>query len=159
MTRRRPRVRRADLGDVVAIAELETEAFPADPWSPALVTDGVAGRVPTVTYLVAERAGDFAGHAVVSVVQDVAELQRIATVAAARRTGVASALLAAAHDLAAGAGAERLLLEVREDNAAARAFYERAGFVELARRARYYRDGTHAVVLERSLAAGDGARE
>jgi [ribosomal protein S18]-alanine N-acetyltransferase len=41
----------------------------------------------------------------------------------------------------------RLLLEVREDNAAAISFYARHGFAELGRRARYYRDGTTALVL------------
>ena len=47
------------------------------------------------------------------------------------------------------AGADRLLLEVREDNTGALAFYAARGFVEVDRRARYYRDGTTAVVLRR----------
>ncbi|MFC7500868.1 GNAT family N-acetyltransferase, partial [Nocardioides sp. GCM10030258] len=64
-----------------------------------------------------------------------------------RRSGVATALLAAVQALAAEGGADRLLLEVREDNAAARGFYERHGFTELGKRARYYRDGTTALVL------------
>ena len=41
----------------------------------------------------------------------------------------------------------RMLLEVRADNTAALAFYAAEGFVEIARRRRYYRDGTDAVVL------------
>ena len=44
-------------------------------------------------------------------------------------------------------GADRLLLEVREDNAGALAFYAARGFVEIDRRPRYYRDGATAVVL------------
>lgn len=143
------RVRPADAGDVDAIADLELVAFPLDPWSQGLVEEGVAGRIPTTSYFVAEQDSVFAGHAAVSVVQDVAELQRIATVTTARRTGVASALLAAVEAHAAAGAAERLLLEVRDDNVAARAFYAGAGFVELAVRPRYYRDGTDAVVLER----------
>ena len=142
-------VRPADAGDVDAIAALEEAAFPRDPWSTGLVEEGVLGRVPTTSYLVAERDRSFVGYAAVSVVQDVAELQRIAAVAGARRTGVATALLAAVDARAAAGGAERLLLEVREDNVAAIAFYARAGFAEIARRPRYYRDGTDAVVLER----------
>jgi len=82
-------------------------------------------------------------------VQDVAELQRIATAPGARRTGVATALLAAVDAHAAAGGADRLLLEVRDNNVGALAFYIGAGFVEIARRPRYYRDGTDAVVLER----------
>ena len=45
----------------------------------------------------------------------------------------------------------RLLLEVREDNAAACAFYAARGFAEINRRTRYYSDGTTAVVLAKEL--------
>jgi ribosomal-protein-alanine N-acetyltransferase len=150
-------VRPAAQRDVGAIADLELIAFPADPWSETLIEEGVAGRVPTTSYFVAEQDLIVVGHAAVSVVQDVAELQRIATVEAARRTGVAKALLAAVDAHAAARGAERLLLEVREDNVAARGFYAEAGFAEIAVRRGYYRDGTDAVVLERSLAVTDDA--
>ncbi len=146
-----PTVRPAAAGDVEAIAALERVAFPLDPWSPALVTEGVAGRVPTVRFLVAETAAGFAGHAVLSVVADTAELQRIAAVEGARRRGVGGVLLAQARADAAAGGADRLLLEVREDNVVARRFYERHGFVETARRPRYYRDGVDAVILEVGL--------
>lgn len=143
------RVRPAGPDDAAVVAGLEQVAFPLDAWSATLVGEGVDGRLPTTRYLVADRDTEVVGYAVVSVVQDVAELQRIATAPEARRTGVATALLAASADLAAAEGAERMLLEVRQDNAAALAFYLGAGFCELSRRARYYRDGTDAVVLER----------
>ena len=48
-------------------------------------------------------------------------------------------------------GADRLLLEVREDNAGALAFYAARGFVEVDRRRRYYRDGATAVVMRFGL--------
>ena len=47
----------------------------------------------------------------------------------------------------------RLLLEVREDNAGAIEFYDRAGFVEIDRRERYYRDGATGIVLALELAS------
>lgn len=141
-----PLVRSATPGDVPPIVALEATAFPLDPWSMNLVGEGVSDRLPTVGYVVAEVDGEVAGYAVVSVV-DVAELQRIAVLPRLRRSGVARALLAAVRDRAAAGGADRLLLEVREDNVAARGFYDREGFVELGRRPRYYRDGTTALVL------------
>ncbi|KAA1422050.1 ribosomal-protein-alanine N-acetyltransferase [Nocardioides humilatus] len=144
-------MRRAALGDIDAIVDLEETAFPADPWSSVLIEEAVAGLLPTTTFLVAEIAARWVGYAAVSVVQDVAELQRIATVVAARRTGVADALIDAVDAHAGERGAERLLLEVREANVAARALYAGAGFTEIARRPRYYRDGTDAIVLERSV--------
>ncbi|HRI98645.1 MAG TPA: GNAT family N-acetyltransferase, partial [Nocardioides sp.] len=81
----------------------------------------------------------------------VAELQRIAVAPAVRRRGVARALLDEVVSLAEQEGMQRLLLEVREDNDGALAFYAAQGFVELDRRPKYYRDGTAAVVLERPV--------
>jgi ribosomal-protein-alanine N-acetyltransferase len=145
-------IRRAAATDAEAVARIEAESLGADAWSPALVTEGVEGRVPTLHYLVAATADHHpVGYAATSLAGDVADLQRIAVAAAHRRTGVASALLDGVLDLAASHGAERVLLEVREDNASARAFYAARGFAEIARRPRYYRDGTTALVLERRV--------
>ena len=91
------------------------------------------------------------GHAVVSVVADISELQRIAVDAAHRRAGLATSLLEEAVGLARSEGADRLLLEVREDNAGAIAFYVARGFVEIDRRPRYFRDGGTAVVMSRNI--------
>lgn len=161
-------VRPGTVADVEAIAELETAAFPLDPWSPNLLEHAVAGSLPTVTLLVADgpsgpsspsspgspgspgnpgSPGSLAGYAVVSVVDVDAELQRIAVPEPLRRQGVARSLLGAVRAHAAALGAQRLLLEVREDNIAAQAFYARNGFAELGRRPRYYRDGAAALVL------------
>ena len=137
--------------DVDLVVELEETGFPRDPWSRNLVAQGVAGESPTVTFFVAETDGAVVGHAVVSIVGADAELQRIATMPEQRRTGVATALLAAVTATAGGEGATRLLLEVREDNRPALAFYARERFSEIARRPGYYHDGTTAVILERHL--------
>ena len=150
-------IRPAEAADVAAIAALEADNLGADAWSEGLVAEGVGGRLPTVHYLVAEVDGTVVGHAAASVVADVAELQRIAVDRAHRRTGLATALLAEVRALAVDAAADRLLLEVREDNAGAIAFYEGQGFAEIARRRLYYRDGATAVVLSLGLERRDGA--
>ncbi|HET8959951.1 ribosomal protein S18-alanine N-acetyltransferase [Nocardioides sp.] len=144
-------IRPATADDVDAVARLERENLGDDAWSAALVEEGVSGRLPTVRYVVAQVGDDVVGHAVVSVVADLSELQRIAVAIAHRRTGVATSLLEEAADLARAEGADRLLLEVREDNAGAIAFYRARGFVEIDRRPRYYRDGGTAVVMQRPL--------
>ena len=66
------------------------------------------------------------GYAVASVAGDVVELQRIAVDPDRRRRGGGHGLLAEVVRLARADGAERVLLEVREDNAAALAFYAAA---------------------------------
>lgn len=150
-------VRSATAADVDAIAASEADNLGADAWSHALVEEGVAGRLPTVHYLVVEEELRVVGHAVASLAGDIAELQRIAVAEDRRRRGLAGALLDAVVALAVDSGADRLLLEVREDNAAALGFYATHGFVEVDRRRRYYRDGGTAVVLRRPLARGCGA--
>ncbi|MCL8025130.1 GNAT family N-acetyltransferase [Nocardioides bruguierae] len=144
-------VRAAGPGDTDAVAALEARNLGPDAWSRGLVEAGLTGDVPTVSYLVALGPdGQVVGHAVVSLV-DVAELQRISVLPEHRRTGLASALLDAVVALAREGGCDRVLLEVREDNDGARAFYARHGFVDLARRKRYYADGATAVVCELTL--------
>lgn len=144
-------VRPATPDDVLAIADLEVINLGDDAWSEGLVREGVVGNLPTITYLVAEAEGRVVGHATASIVAEIAELQRIAVEPAHRRTGLATELLDAVVMAAREGGANRVLLEVREDNAGALAFYAARGFVEIDRRRRYYRDGTTAVVLRRGV--------
>jgi ribosomal-protein-alanine N-acetyltransferase len=150
-------VRTAVPDDVEAVSRLEDECLGADAWSEGLVREGIDGALPTVVYLVAEVGVEVVGHAVVSTAGDIAELQRIAVDAAHRRNGVASALLAGVLDVAGRTEADRLLLEVREDNRAALAFYARSGFTEVDRRPRYFADGGTAVVLRLGLGRGCGS--
>ncbi|QJQ94594.1 MULTISPECIES: ribosomal protein S18-alanine N-acetyltransferase [Halomonadaceae] len=67
-----------------------------------------------------------------------AELQAITVAPAARRQGIAGALLVRLEQQARAWGSERLLLEVRESNTAAIALYRGHGFVEDGRRRGYY---------------------
>ena len=138
-------VRTATAADVDAIAASEADNLGADAWSHALVEEGVAGRLPTVHYLVAEEEHRLVGHAVASLAGDVAELQRIAVAAEHRRAGVATALLDEVLALAAAGGADRVLLEVREDNA------RRA---RLLRRTRLRRGGPAPALLPRRCHRG-----
>jgi [ribosomal protein S18]-alanine N-acetyltransferase len=134
--RRRP----ATSADVAGLAELEQELFGADAWSPGSVREEVEAR----RVVVAEDQGRVVGYVVTLAAGDVVDLLRIAVAPTHRRRGLARSLLG---EVPAGA---RVLLEVEEGNDGARAFYAAEGFVEVARRERYYRDGSAAVVLERA---------
>ncbi len=146
-------IRDATAADAEAIHRLEAECLGPDAWSRALVEAGVCGDVPTVHYLVVEDDGEVAAYAAASIVADIAELQRIAVLPDARRRGHATALLDAVV-VRAAEQADRLLLEVRENNEEALAFYAASGFVEVDRRPRYYRDGSTAVIMRRGLPGG-----
>ncbi|MGN0064566.1 MAG: GNAT family N-acetyltransferase [Nocardioides sp.] len=150
-------IRRATGQDVAGLVALEAEVFGVDAWSETSVRSEVdsPGRVFLVD--VDEVDGALRGYAVAIVSGDIADLARIAVVPSVRRTGAASALLAA---LLAGTGeADRMLLEVAADNSAALAFYERHGFARIDVRARYYADGSDAVVMLRPLADAAGGGE
>lgn len=144
-------VREAVPADLDAVVALERANLGPDAWSEGLIADGLAGGLPTVRYLVAEDDGVVVGHAVASIVADIAELQRISVAAERRRGGVATALLDAVAAAGRAERADRLLLEVREDNRGAQAFYAARGFVEVDRRPRYYADGSTAVVMRLGL--------
>ena len=143
-------LRRATGDDVRAIAALEASVFAGEAWSLASVVAEVSGRDRVA--LVVISAGELVGYAVTMTSGDVADLHRLAVRPSSRRRGLAGRLLAAATERATEDGAQRLLLEVSAENEAALRFYAAADFVEIDRRRRYYRDGSDALVLGRSLA-------
>ncbi len=145
-------LRHATPDDAPAIAALEAEIFAGEAWSSRLVEDLFAPDHQFV--LVSDTPAGPDGYAVLSVAGDTADLQRIAVAPPTRRTGVATALLAAGTAEVRQRGAEQLLLEVSAANAAARAFYDRAGFTPLHTRTGYYADGTDALVLRLPLTPG-----
>jgi ribosomal-protein-alanine N-acetyltransferase len=166
------RIRPARLDDALSVSELEQRNLGAEAWPFGFVAQGVGGEVPTAHWFVAEEGGwgglggwggpgnergqsVLVGHAVVSVAAEIAELQRISVDAEHRRRGLATRLLATIEDLAVELGADRVLLEVREDNDDARAFYAAAGYAVLDRRPRYYADGTAAEVMIKHLSEAD----
>lgn len=142
-------IRPARAEDTDALAALEREAFSADAWSPSQIEAELAG--PTRHVFVAEAGDDVIGYASIAVAGEVADVTRIVVAESARRRGVASDLLDALHRAAAGAGVERMLLEVADDNAAAQTFYAAHGYAEISRRRAYYADGGDALVLHRAL--------
>jgi ribosomal protein S18 acetylase RimI-like enzyme len=81
----------------------------------------------------------------------VARLYSIAVAPEARGQGVAKALVAAAEDLARQRGELFMRLEVRADNEAAKALYERLGYRQFGRNLDYYEDHAEALRYEKSL--------
>jgi ribosomal-protein-alanine N-acetyltransferase len=75
------------------------------------------------------------------------EIENIVVDSALRRRGCANLLLRELLSLASNEGAGRVLLEVRESNQAARAFYARWGFQMIGRRRNYYRDPEEDAIL------------
>jgi ribosomal-protein-alanine N-acetyltransferase len=81
-------------------------------------------------------------------------LMDLAVAPAARRRGVARALVSHALRVGRESGASRAILEVRASNQAAQSLYEHFGFRSMARRVNYYSSPTEdAVLMESALGA------
>jgi ribosomal-protein-alanine N-acetyltransferase len=139
--------------DLDLLAALHAACF-ADAWSARSLAAILA--TPGAFGLLATEAAEPVGFILLRGAADEAEILSLGVVPAARRRGVAGRLLAAATARLAEAGVRRLLLEVAEDNEAARALYAAAGFAQVGRRPAYYRQGpklTAALIMALDLPA------
>lgn len=136
--------RRTVTDDAPGIVALEEELFP-DPWSLRDVMDTVCTS-GAMCYTAVE-GGRVIAYLLGRVIAPEGELYRIATRPSHRRRGIAYRLLDYAEKTERGRGLERLFLEVREQNTAARALYRAYGFQSIGRRPHYYRDPVEDAIL------------
>lgn len=100
-------------------------------------------------------AGDARAFALARAVADEAELLTIATDPCRRRQGLARQALGRIEAMAAQRGAQRMFLEVADDNRAAIALYRASGYHRIARRSGYYEAAggrTDAVIMQKAIA-------
>ncbi|WP_235499390.1 GNAT family N-acetyltransferase [Janibacter sp. Soil728] len=142
--------------DLAELAGHESDLFGSEAWSVQSWWGELAGR-PRREYLLAEDAAGIAGYAGLDHAGDVSDVMTIATLPRARRAGLGRQLLDELVIRARSAGAQRLLLEVRQDNTAARGLYEARGFTLLQTRRGYYPGGVDALVLALDLTTKDAA--
>lgn len=136
-------IRRAEPGDAASLLALARCCFGAAAWDPFQYWNQEDHDV-----LVADLGGgNCGGFSVLACAADEAEIQSLAVAPSMRRQGLGALLLQATLTAALERKAAQVHLEVRESNAAARAFYRRHGFEETGRRRLYYRDPDEAAVL------------
>lgn len=142
-------------GDLPEVLVIEAASF-SSPWSAEVFEDEIAHADGRALVWREPASGVVRGTIVYRWVpgQDGREidLHQVAVHPDARRQGVGRALVDHLLADARARGARRVTLEVRHDNVAARALYERLGFVCLATRRGYYHDGEDALVLAKELA-------
>lgn len=144
------RVRGIRWQDLAELARHEIDLFGAQAWSEASWWGELAGR-PRREYLLAEDDQGILGYAGLDHGGDVCDVMTIAVLPRARRTGLGRALLEELVSRARARGSQRLMLEVRADNTAARTLYASRGFVLLQTRRGYYPGGVDALVLSLDL--------
>ena len=147
-------LRDATVDDLAEIMDLERASFPTDAWSEPMMREELLS--PHAHYLVDVEAGRLLAYGGVRAVARAADadIQTITVAASARGRGRGRTLLRALLEAARQRGAREVFLEVRADNPTAAALYVSEGFLEIARRPRYYQpDDVDAVVMKLDLVA------
>ncbi len=132
-------IRTMQKGDVAAVAALEAQIFPM-PWSAA----GFADTLPRedILFLVAYEQDELLGYVGIYCTLDEGEITNVAVAPAARRRGIARALLTELKQQLACRNVARIVLEVRVSNEPAIRLYEQMGFSVLGVRKNFYEKPT-----------------
>jgi ribosomal-protein-alanine N-acetyltransferase len=150
------RLRWWDLDEVLPI---EAELFGPDAWTAGQFWSELARMPETRWYVLARLAGRVVGYAGLFQAGAEADVQTVAVARSAQGRGIGRLLVEALVAAARSRGADVLHLEVRADNADARALYDRLGFEVVGRRPDYYGRGRDAVLMTRRLRAAPATLE
>lgn len=167
-------LRRITEADLESVAAIESACF-SDPWSPAVLAGTLSANGSFA--LIAELDGAVGGYLFASFLGGIScengteesesakppcecELQNIAVSPAFRRKGIATSLLCALIRQCEKTNCARIMLEVREGNAAARALYRAFDFFEVGVRKNYYTNPKeNAVLMDRLMVGATGKHE
>lgn len=141
--------------DIPACAAIEAQV--ADGWSAAALRAELAQQ--NAHLFVAEAHGAVAGLAVFQLVCDEANLYAVSVAPMWQRKGIARALLEHAFCALGALGAQKFFLEVRAQNAPARALYSALGFAQIGLRRQFYSGPADDAVLMMRCCAATPANE
>jgi ribosomal-protein-alanine N-acetyltransferase len=140
--------------DILPISALEGKCFAGERWTYAMFASSFAqagffGELCEDVNVLGEKT--IVAYGCVQCVAEECDLLNIAVAEEYRRAGLGKIMLSRLTIGAKRRGAEKMFLEVRQSNAAARGLYLQAGFEEIGVRKKYYPDGENAVVMVKAL--------
>ncbi len=140
---------KATLADVPRVLSLDRQifadaAYSGAQWQSEFNSSAVSVFIATV----AEKPVGFCSAAKAG---DDCEIRKIGVLPQNRRMGVARELLFGALREFGQAKGSRCLIDVAAHNVQAIKFYEAEGFIEVARRKRYYSNGDDAILMQKIL--------
>ncbi len=147
-----PLIRLATAADAAAIADMSRQYIESGlgwSWTPARIATAIADRETNVALI--DQPDGVLAFGIMHYADRSAHLALLAVDPAQRRRGIAARLVAWLEKCADTAGIERIRVEARSDNPEALAFYQKLGYVQIDRLARYYRGVLDAVRLEKTL--------
>lgn len=142
-------VRKMQMSDVGEIARLEKQAF-LDAWTEKGILETF--RQQQAFVVVGEMDGRVVGYCIIYYVLDEGEIARIAVDDTCKRQGVGRALLKQVECICMEKGITKIMLDVREGNGTARAFYRSCGFAEDGIRKNFYEmPKEHAILMSKDV--------
>jgi ribosomal-protein-alanine N-acetyltransferase len=137
------------------VVKIEETSFPT-PWSRQAFTHEVLHN-SFAHYIVALHGERVVGYAGVWIIIDEAHITNVAVHPDFRRQGLGRGLMLEMMRLSIYSGANRMTLEVRPSNTAARSLYQSLGFCERGLRRRYYKEtGEDAIIMWHDDLTGRG---
>ena len=118
-------------------------------WRPVRVARAIDD--PNTNVAVVRRKGVLVGFAIMEYLDDDAYLVLLAVAKSSQRQGVGSALLRWLEAAARAAGSQRIRVDTRRENVAARCFYNEHGYHERILRPRMYGKQVDGIRLEKWL--------
>jgi len=144
-------IRPMQIADIVAVYEIERRTF-TDPWARNAFVEGLGEEWSAC--FVAQSDGNPVGYVCAVGVADELHIHNLAVQAQFRGRGIGRRLLATVEDWARKREKLCVILDVRESNERARLLYASAGYEEIGRRKRYYKNPVEdALVLLKNLTA------
>jgi ribosomal-protein-alanine N-acetyltransferase len=140
---------RADAAGIAAMSRDQIEQGLPWSWTETRVAGAIRNSDSNVAVI--GEPGALQGFGIMAYRDDVAHLLLFSVRPAQRRKGVGCALLHWLEEVAIMAGIQRIVVECRRENAAARNFYAERGYHELAIAKGYYRGVEDAIRLEKWL--------
>ena len=125
--------------------KMELECF-TNPWTQSFLRQQVMGE-RRLTLAAVDSEGQLLGYAGLMYALDEGHIVTVAVSPAARRRGIASALVGEILDLGLDIGLTRMYLEVRESNTPAQTLYKKLGFKVDGRRPGYYDNPVEDAIL------------
>ena len=138
-------IRRARPDDATDIAVMEAEIF-GDPWGQKDIFSYICSD-SGMCYSALDEGGRVIGYIIGRKIPPEGEIYRVAVRPEKRQRGIGYRLLSYALKTEMGHGVETVFLEVRKQNAAARALYRAYGFSEVGVRKSYYQNPTDDAVV------------
>lgn len=137
--------------DISAVKQIEDLLFPVDAWSEDLFLAELAEVGISRDVVVAELDSEIVGYASLRFVGKEGDVNTVAVASTGQGKGIGTALMDWLEAKAKERGVRELFLEVRSDNEAANAMYQKRDYERIDIRRNYYGNTIDANIMRKKL--------